>query len=60
MASSSTRRGVVLALNSLLDDGSVFPSADTSSVEALINDYFNGSDDSANGSDDDEDHSKFT
>ena len=59
MASGSTS-SVVVALNSLQDDGIIFPSADTSKVEALINDYFNDSDDSASGSDDDEGHSKFT
>ena len=59
MASSSRRSSVAVALNSLLDDGIIFPSADTSNVEVLISDYFNTSDDSASGSDDDNNHSHY-
>ena len=55
---SNSRSSVAFALNNLVEDGVVFPSADSSSVEALIQDYFNESDDCASGSDDDEECSK--
>ena len=55
---SNSRSSVAFALNNLVEDGVVFPSADSSNVEALIQDYFNESDDSASGSDDDEECSK--
>ena len=55
---SNSRNTVAFAINNLAEDGLVFPSTDSSNVEALIQDYFNESDDSASGSDDDEECSK--
>ena len=55
---SNSRSSIAFAFNNLIKDGIVFPSAHISNVEALIEDYFNESDDSASGSDDDEEYSK--
>ena len=59
MASGTSRSSVAVALNSLIEDGITFPGADNNNVEALISDYFNDSDDSASGSDSDEECSKY-
>ena len=53
---SNTKRSVASALNSLSGDGIFFPSTDNQNVEALIEEYFNESEES--GSDDDEECSK--
>ena len=53
---SNAKRSVASALNSLSGDGIFFPSADDQNVEALIEEYFNESEES--GSDDDEECSK--
>jgi len=53
-----SRRGdnIASALNCLCDDGLELPEEDSANVQALIQDYFDRSDES--GSDDDEDGSK--
>ena len=53
---SKTRRTIASALNSINEDGLSFPSADSNNLEALIEDYFNESNES--GSDDDEECGK--
>ena len=40
MTSNSRSKSVVCALNNLIEDGVVLPSADISNVEALIQDLF--------------------
>jgi len=59
MASGSSRSSVAIALNSLIEDGIALPGIDNNNVEALISDYFNDSDDSASGSESDEECSKY-
>ena len=55
LASGTSRSSVAVALNS----GITFPGTDNNNVEALISGYFNYSDDSASGSDSDEECSKY-